>query len=163
MVKKGEKIKNCLELFDYTQFLIFYLFCNFYFIVKVEYVYPPSSGGNVYRVKEETTGNDYILKRSYISRPNDSTNDNESDEKQKESEEYNKQKQKYEELISKWKKAQEKTEYIVKYINHWYDSDDKNYSYIEMEYCAKGDLANEITKRIKENKKFSEEVYLFNS
>jgi hypothetical protein len=45
----------------------------------------------------------------------------------------------------------------VKYINHWYD-DALKYSYIQMEYCFKGDLAKEILKRKDENKIFTEEV-----
>jgi serine/threonine protein kinase len=56
------------------------------------------------------------------------------------------------------KKTQEKTNCIVEYLNHWYD-DIEEYNYILMEYCPEGDLSNKISKRIKENKKFSEEVY----
>jgi serine/threonine protein kinase len=69
-------------------------------------------------------------------------------------------KEKFESLMVSWKKAMEKTEFIVKYINHWYD-DARKYCYIVMEHCPGGDLRKEILKRKKENKKFSEEVYFF--
>jgi serine/threonine protein kinase len=58
-----------------------------------------------------------------------------------------------------WKAAMAKSEYIVKYINHWYD-DINEYSYILMEYCSGGDLAKEIQKKINGNIKFTEQVYL---
>jgi serine/threonine protein kinase len=48
---------------------------------------------------------------------------------------------------------------VVKYINHWYD-DTQGYSYILMEYCPGGSLADEILKRKRENRKFSEEVFI---
>jgi serine/threonine protein kinase len=67
-------------------------------------------------------------------------------------------KQKFESLIVSWKKAMEKTEFIVKYVNHWYD-DANNDSYILMEYCPGGDLRKEILKRKNQNKKFTEEVF----
>jgi serine/threonine protein kinase len=63
-------------------------------------------------------------------------------------------KQKFESLIKSWKKAMEKTEFIVKYINHLYD-DVNNDSYILMEYCPGGNLRKEILKKKNENKKFS--------
>jgi serine/threonine protein kinase len=79
------------------------------------------------------------------------------EEKKKEIEE---KKQKLEELVVVWKAAMAKSEYIVKYIDHWYD-DNNQYSYIMMEYCSGGDLAQEIQKRIKEKRQFSQEVYKY--
>jgi serine/threonine protein kinase len=66
-------------------------------------------------------------------------------------------KKKLEELVAVWKAAMAKSEYIVKYIDHWYD-DVSEYSYVVMEYGEGGDLGQEIQKRIKENRKFSQEV-----
>jgi serine/threonine protein kinase len=51
-----------------------------------------------------------------------------------------------------------KSEYIVKYIDHWFD-DDNEYLYVVIEYCAGGDLNQEIVKKIDENLKFTEQVY----
>jgi serine/threonine protein kinase len=48
--------------------------------------------------------------------------------------------------------------HILKYYNHWYDD---KYVYILMEYCSKGDLAEEIEKRIENKQKFSEKVFIF--
>jgi serine/threonine protein kinase len=67
-------------------------------------------------------------------------------------------KEKFESLIVSWKKAMQKTEFIVKYVNHWYD-DVRNNSFILMEYCPGGDLRNEILKRKNINEKFREEVF----
>jgi serine/threonine protein kinase len=69
-------------------------------------------------------------------------------------------KEKFENLIVSWKKAMEKTEFIVKYVNHWYD-DVKNDIYILMEYCPGGDLRDEILKRKNQNKKITEEVCFY--
>jgi serine/threonine protein kinase len=68
-------------------------------------------------------------------------------------------KQKLEEFVAVWKVVMAKSENIVKYIRHWYD-DVNEYSYILMEYCAGGDLAKEIEKRINEKKPFTQQVYL---
>jgi serine/threonine protein kinase len=66
-------------------------------------------------------------------------------------------KQKLEELIAVWKAAMVKSENIVQYVDHWYD-DVNEYSYIVMEYCSGGDLAQEIQKRIDQNVIFNQEV-----
>jgi serine/threonine protein kinase len=70
-------------------------------------------------------------------------------------------KQRFEELMKKWKSANEKTPFIVRYYDHWYS---KEYTFILMEYCANGDISKEISKKCKEKKKFTEKViiiYLF--
>jgi serine/threonine protein kinase len=76
-------------------------------------------------------------------------------------EEISEKKKRLEEFVEKWKEAMKKSENIVKYIDHWYDEKGE-YSYILMEYCAKGDLCVEILKRKNENKKFTQEVFFFN-
>jgi serine/threonine protein kinase len=74
--------------------------------------------------------------------------------------ELDEKKQKLEELVVVWKVAMAKSENIVKYIDHWYD-DVNEYSYIVMEYCAGGDLVQEIQKRIDENVRFTQHVYRY--
>jgi serine/threonine protein kinase len=50
-----------------------------------------------------------------------------------------------------------KSEYVVKYVDHWYD-DNHEYCYVVTEYCAGGNLAQQIQKKIEENGKFVEVV-----
>jgi serine/threonine protein kinase len=121
------------------------------------YVYPPGGGGNVYRVEEEKTKKEYIVKGSTIIPPPDPRVDKTTTSEKEE--EKKKKKEMFEELIRKWKEVMKKTENIAKYIDHWYDKEEE-YSYIQMEYCGKGDLSVEILKRKEENKKFSEIVFL---
>jgi serine/threonine protein kinase len=66
-------------------------------------------------------------------------------------------KQRFEELMQKWKSANEKTPFIVKYYDHWYS---KEYTFILMEYCSNGDLSEEILKKSEEKKKFTEKVII---
>jgi serine/threonine protein kinase len=47
----------------------------------------------------------------------------------------------------------------VYYYDHWYE-EKEGYVYILMEYCPNGDLSQLIVKMIKENKKFTEKVFL---
>jgi serine/threonine protein kinase len=68
-------------------------------------------------------------------------------------------KQKLEELITLWKAAMSKSDYIVKHVDHWYD-DDNEYAYVVMTYCGGGDFSQEIQKRIDEKRKFTQEVWL---
>jgi serine/threonine protein kinase len=70
-------------------------------------------------------------------------------------------KQEFEKLIAVWKGAMNKSERIVKYIDHWYD-DVNQYSYVVMEYCAGGDLGEKIKKKINENGRFTKQVYEYN-
>lgn len=66
----------------------------------------------------------------------------------------------FEEIIICWKNAMKKCDYIMKYIDHWYKNDEgKIWIYVVVEYCPGGKLAEEIFKRKKENKKFTEEVF----
>jgi serine/threonine protein kinase len=121
------------------------------------FVYPRGGGGDVYRVEEEKTKKEYIIKGSVLDSPTDPRIDKTTTSEKEE--EKKKKKQKFEELVGKWKEAMKKTENIVKYIDHWYDKEEI-YLYVQMEYCPKGDLSEEISKRKKENKKFSQEVFL---
>jgi serine/threonine protein kinase len=89
--------------------------------------------------------------------PHAKKSEEEMENRKKELEE---KKQKLEELVAVWKAAMAKSENVVKCIDHWYD-DVSEYSYIVMEYCAGGDLAQEIQKRIKEKKQFTQQVYFF--
>jgi serine/threonine protein kinase len=118
-------------------------------------VYPRGGGGDVYRVEDEKTKKIFIIKGSVLVTPPDPTVDKTTTSEKKREKKV--KKQKFEELVGKWKEAMKKTENIVRYIDHWYDKEEI-YSYIQMEYCPKGDLSVEISKRKNENKKFSEEV-----
>jgi serine/threonine protein kinase len=103
----------------------------------------------------------FILKGSALASDSAPPNFKESEEEiEKRKKEIDEKKQKLEELVVVWKAAMAKSENIVKYINHWYD-DVNEYSYIVMEYCAGGDLVQEIQKRIGENLKFSQQVYRY--
>jgi serine/threonine protein kinase len=134
--------------------------------VVVVYVYPRGGGGDVYRVEEEKTKKLFILKGNTIYTPPDpntidkTTTASQNEKQEEEEEKKQKKKQLFEELIGKWKEAMKKSENIVKYIDHWYDKEEI-FSYILMEYCSKGDLSIEISKRKKENKKFTQQVLFF--
>jgi serine/threonine protein kinase len=62
--------------------------------------------------------------------------------------EIDEKKKKLEELVAVWKAAMAKSEYILKYINHWHNDIDE-YSYVVMEYGEGGDLSQEIQKGLK--------------
>jgi serine/threonine protein kinase len=111
-----------------------------------------------YRVEKDGTKEQFILKTTAIlPNPKDSViikSDNSIFERKKEIEE---KKRKFEELLLSWKLAMMKSENIVKLVSHWYDDADE-YSFIVMEYCPGGDLAEEIQQRIKDHRKFTEKV-----
>jgi serine/threonine protein kinase len=120
--------------------------------------FPHGGGGEVYLAQDEDSKQFFILKGSPLatSFPNPSDKESEEDIEERKKK-ISEKKQKLEELIVVWKAAMAKSEHIVKYINLWYD-DVNEYSYIVMEYCAGGDLAQEIQKRIKEKRQFSQQV-----
>jgi serine/threonine protein kinase len=123
------------------------------------YIFPRSGGGDVYLAQDEDSKELFILKGSALDSGSAVPNGKESEEQiEKKKKEIDVKKQKLEELVAVWKTAMAKSEYIVKYIDHWYDDVNK-YSYVVMEYCAGGDLAQQIQKRIEENKQFSQQVY----
>jgi hypothetical protein len=160
MFRKGEKTKGCFIfihfLFNFFVFLIFFFLIftdSFFTLDEIDHIYPQGSGGIVYRVKKEFSGEPFVLKCSAIPEDPPKPQNNQS----KPIIPY---KQRFEEVIACWKKAMNMSDYIVKYINHWYD-DIQSYSYILMEYCPRGSLADEISKRKEENKKFSEKVSLY--
>jgi serine/threonine protein kinase len=98
------------------------------------------------------------LKGSALTSGSGDPNEKESEEEiEKRKREIEEKKQKLEELVAVWKATMTKSENIVKYIDHWYD-DVNEYSYVLMEYCAGGDLAQEIEKRINKNSQFSQQV-----
>jgi serine/threonine protein kinase len=100
----------------------------------------------------------FILKGSSIAPiADDYVEVNSGEAASKRKKEIDEKKQKLEELVVVWKAAMGKSEYIVKYIDHWYD-DVNEYSYIVMEYCEGGDLSKEIQKRIREKKQFTQQV-----
>jgi serine/threonine protein kinase len=49
------------------------------------------------------------------------------------------------------------SEYIAKYIDHWFD-DNNEYCFVVSEYCTGGNLAEEIKKRIEEERQFIQQV-----
>jgi hypothetical protein len=51
----------------------------------------------------------------------------------------------------------EKSEYFVKYVDHWYD-DNNEYLYVMTEFYAGENLTQQIQKKIDKNRKFTEEV-----
>jgi serine/threonine protein kinase len=125
------------------------------------YIFPQGGGSNVYLAEDEDSKELFILKGSALVSSSTIPNDKESVEDiQERKKEIEEKKQKLEELVAVWKVAMAKSEYIVKYTDHWYD-DNNQYSYILMEYCGGGDLAQEIQKRIKEKRQFSQEVYRY--
>jgi serine/threonine protein kinase len=98
------------------------------------------------------------LKGSALASGSADPNVKESEEDiEKRKREIEEKKQKFEELVTMWKTAMAKSENIVKYIDHWYD-DVNEYSYVVMEYCSGGNLAQEIQKKIDQNLKFSQQV-----
>jgi serine/threonine protein kinase len=114
--------------------------CFYFYLDIVVKFFPPKSGGVVYVVKHISTKENFIIKTTKIFTSNE--------------------KQNLEEVIAEWKRALKISKNIVEYIDHWYD---KGYIHIVMEYCAGGDLGEEIEKKIKNNKKFSEEVFFIYS
>jgi serine/threonine protein kinase len=130
-----------------------------FFVDIVKNTLSIGSVGIVYLVKDKTTKNRFILKATATIQNaaayNNSTTVNSASLKKKEIEGTI---HKLEEFIGSWKDAMKKSEYVVKYIDHWYD-DAKEYSYILMEYCSKGDLSFVISNRIKKGDNFSEEVF----
>jgi serine/threonine protein kinase len=128
------------------------------FLDVVKQIFPRGSGGDVYLVEEKESKKHFVLKgTSIVHRSILSDHNNNDSQKTTEKEEFIKKKEKFEELINSWKKANKKTEYIVKCIDHWYD-EKSEYIYILMEYCSGGDLAIKILKKTKENEKFTEDV-----
>jgi serine/threonine protein kinase len=91
----------------------------------------------VYTVKEICSGNFYILKQPKI-----------YDDKQR---------QRFEENITSWKKCNHESNFIVSFIEHFYENDNL---FIIMEYCSGGDLKKMIEKMISDGKNFSEEVFV---
>jgi serine/threonine protein kinase len=67
-------------------------------------------------------------------------------------------KQNFEELMKGWKAVSERSSFIIKYLNHWYS---EKHVYVLMKYYRNGDLAQKISKRPSENKKFTEKVMIF--
>jgi serine/threonine protein kinase len=122
-------------------------------------IYGEEGGVNIYVVQEKDTKEVFILKIICIVPTCDDSFDKNSTDAavSKRKKEMIEKKQKLEELILVWKTVIEKSENVVKYIDHWYGDDDE-YLFIVTEYCTGGDLAQEIEKRIKEKRKFSEEV-----
>jgi serine/threonine protein kinase len=112
--------------------------CKFIYVDIVEKVLPRGgSGGDNYVVRNPETSELFVIKSIPIPEDFD--------------------KQKFEEVIQKWKSANDKTPFIVRYYNHWYS---KKYTFILMEYCSNGDLSEEILKKSKEKKKFTEKVII---
>jgi serine/threonine protein kinase len=93
------------------------------------------SGGFTYVVEKKDSKEDFVIKT--IRTEKDFSKD------------------KFEKTILGWKNSNSLSNNIIKYYNHWYEN---NYLYIVTEYCENGDLGMEIEKRIRNNKKFSEEV-----
>jgi serine/threonine protein kinase len=131
MLHVGESFKNCLYLLMMRFNLIFFL------VVVKEILHDGGDKKNVYKVKSLKDSKLYVIKTIRISKDSN--------------------KQTFEELIKCWKDLSEKTSYVVKYYDHLYSED---YVYILMEYCACGDLSQEIARRVKENRKFKEKVML---
>jgi serine/threonine protein kinase len=132
----------------------------FYFIVIIVRIFTRRGDSEVYKVQHKETKKFFILKGSSTAPvAGESADLNSTEGTSKKKKEIEEKKKKFENLIVAWKTAMAKSEYIVKYINHWYD-DVQEYSYILMEYCEGGDLGQEIQKRIEEKKQFTQQVCL---
>jgi hypothetical protein len=114
MLKKNEIIKDCL-LYYIILFFNYIFFYLFYFIDKVEHIYPRGGGGEVYRVREQKTNKIFILKGSSIAVSQDKTNINNNNNNNQNSVEDDKQKkkQKIEELIKLWQKKHKKKQTVL--------------------------------------------------
>jgi serine/threonine protein kinase len=155
MLNEGDLENDCFG----NKFIFYNSVMNF--LDTISRCFSHGSGGNVYLSIQNSTKKRFILKVSaIISTLNISLDEDTSESIGERKKEILEKKQKFEKLILQRKAAMEKSENVVIYVDHWYSKDDK-YSYVVMEYCSGGDLAQEIKKKIKENKKFTEQVYYY--
>jgi serine/threonine protein kinase len=97
----------------------------------------PGAGGFVFLIKHVETEERSVLKVSFV-----------KEEKKKE----------FEKQIEFWKELCSKETHIV-ILENWFFDD--TYGCIVMEFCGNGDLATLIKKKILENERFSEYVFIY--